>query len=120
MITLATLGQATAQEVYNQVKEHLLTQRKQCAKGDTGCSYRNDDGLKCAAGALIADEEYLPEMDVVEEVGTAWCNLIERGLVPSTEHDALITSLQIVHDTEEVHHWETEIMRVAVEHNLQP
>lgn len=33
MITLATLPQATAQEVFDQVKNHLLTQKVRCTNG---------------------------------------------------------------------------------------
>lgn len=31
--------------------------------GETGCSYRGADGLKCAIGHVIADEDYNPEME---------------------------------------------------------
>ena len=60
MITLKTLPQATAQEVFDQITQHLLQQGK-AAKSVTGaCRYRIETAegiLKCAAGCLIADDE---------------------------------------------------------------
>lgn len=120
MITLAILEQVTAQQVYNQVKGHLLDQKEQCIT-TKGCVYRNDSGLKCAAGSLIGNSEYLPEMDEhSEDNGTSWGDLVERGLVPDTQHNKLISDLQVVHDVEQPMYWEKELMRVALEHDLEP
>ncbi len=54
-ITLATLPEATAQEVYSQVRKHLLTQKMKSIEEGKGCVYRGPDGLMCAAGCLISD-----------------------------------------------------------------
>jgi hypothetical protein len=119
MITLKTLAQASAQEVFDQVVTHLLTQKKRSEgkneDGDLKCVYRNDD-LKCAAGCLIADDEYVDKMDhpdYVTGIGTSWLSLVERGLVPSTKHNNLITSLQKIHDSVFVIEWERELIRMA-------
>jgi hypothetical protein len=102
MITLKTLGQASAQEVAEQVARHLLTQGKKCKAGDPastlGCKYRLGE-LKCAAGCLIAGDEYKEEME-----GKDWDCLIERGFVPK-DHDSLIESLQNIHDRESPGSW---------------
>ena len=61
MITLKTLPQATAQEVFDQVTQHLLKQGKAARSGTGACRYRVEtrgEILKCAAGCLIADDEY--------------------------------------------------------------
>ena len=60
-ITLKTLEQATAQEVFDQVAEHMLTQYELSMLNDT-CVYRGYSGLKCAAGCLIGDDEYNNEL----------------------------------------------------------
>ena len=65
MITLKTLGKATAQEVFDQVATHLLTQNERSLDG-ASCSYRNCDGLKCAAGCLISDDEYDNQMEGID------------------------------------------------------
>lgn len=91
MVTLATLKNATAQEVYDQIVNHLRKQRKQSLEEGVGCRYRSGD-LKCAAGCLIADDEYDPEM---EENG--WISLMDMGKVPN-DHSHLIQEMQGVHD----------------------
>lgn len=124
MITLANLKDATAQQVFDQVATHLLTQNKKSMNpGDvTACLYRSTEGLKCAAGCLIGDDEYTPEMDkggVVGsiKVGTGWGRLIERGLVPDV-HAELITSLQSLHDATVPEQWPTRLSSFAQRRGL--
>lgn len=108
IITLKNLKEATAQQVFDQVVAHLREQKVQSKKPDPDggdmkmCAYRGDNGLKCAAGALIADDEFVPQMDEGDEegTGTSWHCLIKRNLVPSTQHDQLISALQAVHDSD--------------------
>jgi hypothetical protein len=109
MITLKTLPKATAQQVFDQVATHLLTQkRKSKLKSDPlECAYRGKGSLKCAAGCLISDEEYNPAME-----GNGWCRLIREKIAPS-KHEQLIYSLQIIHDTHPVNEWETKLKWIA-------
>lgn len=96
-ITLKTLGQATAQEVFDQVATHLLTQNKRSMlKFDADiCAYRGDDGLKCAAGCLISDDEYNKEL----MEGFTWADMLDRlAAGVSTKHNKLISKLQHIHD----------------------
>ncbi|MDO5609506.1 MAG: hypothetical protein Q4G62_01760, partial [Pseudomonadota bacterium] len=61
MITLKTLSSASAQAAADQIVQHLLTQNERSILdfADPGlCAYRGMRGLKCAAGCLIADDEY--------------------------------------------------------------
>ncbi len=118
MITLKTLPQATAQQVYDQAKEHLL---KQNAKSMTdgsgtleGCLYRGPNGLKCAAGCLIADEEYKIDME-----GRSWSSLVQDGYVPDYLKN-LISELQTMHDQNMPSLWPTELELLAQRHNLNP
>lgn len=50
------------QEVFDTALNHMRQQGKR-AGGKYGCSYRTPDGLKCAVGALIPDENYDPEIE---------------------------------------------------------
>jgi hypothetical protein len=119
MITLKTLDQATAQEVFDQVANHLLTQNQQSkSKGESNCVYRTDDGLKCAAGCLIGDDEYHSGFDNTDDVGTTWRSLIQRGLVKTSKHSELITDLQNLHDNRVVFNWRSELMFVAKRYSL--
>lgn len=96
MITLATLPQAPAQDVFDQVAEHLLKQgRPSYSEQSRMCAYRGDEGLKCAAGCLVSDEEY----DVSMEQG-AWDQLqtsCSAVTIPDA-HMAMILDLQVMHD----------------------
>ena len=113
-ITLATLSQATEQEVFDYVAHHMLTQNeKSTLGGDNRCVYRNFNHLKCAAGCLISDYEYQGKFE-----GMSWEELIAQGLVPS-DHKALIMNLQQVHDDFEVSKWRDQLNKVADEFSLK-
>lgn len=96
-ITLATLPYASAQDVFNFVGEHLITQGEKSIDEDAFdysliyCKYRSGNN-KCAAGCLISDEEYNEDMEKI-----SWRSLVHDGLVPS-EHSYLINRLQVIHD----------------------
>ncbi len=115
-ITLATLSKATAQEVFDQVATHLLTQNEVSSlteRNDEGfCAYRGDNGLKCAAGCLIGEKEYSLGME-----GRNWAGLIELGLVPDV-HANLIQDLQTVHDIVRGEQWREVLQEVAEDHDL--
>lgn len=111
MITLATLPQATAQQVFDQVTRHLLTQNARASDG-MSCKYL-EGGLKCAAGCLISETEYTPKFE-----NASWTILSERGLVPK-EHASLIRELQRVHDGESnANGWPHLLRRLAGEEGL--
>lgn len=108
-ITLATLEQATSQQVYDQVLNHIRKQRKQSMSG-TACAYRGQPRigsspvvLACAAGCLMTDEEFEhlqaqhPINDKVPFNRTTWEMLASQGEVPPF-HKNLITDLQGAHD----------------------
>lgn len=116
MITLKTLPQATAQEVFDQVTQHLLRQGKAARSGTGACRYRVEaqgEILKCAAGCLIADNEY----SILFE-NSNWTALVNAGKVPK-QHAKLIRELQRVHDKDDQRHWPEYLQRVASRYNLQ-
>jgi hypothetical protein len=108
-ITLATLAQATPQQVFDQVVTHLRTQGKKSLLNDQHCVYRGDGGLKCAAGCLISDAEMeaMLEVNVNVNDGLSWVGLINNNLAPK-EHRELVAELQYIHDHKEIDAWETE------------
>ncbi len=108
MITLATLEEATTQEVFDQVSQHLLTQKQRSvSRSETLCSYRGDDGLKCAAGCLIDDKEYSPSME-----GLPWISLVRYGFANGS-HLLLIEDLQNIHDGFQPEEWKQKLIDVA-------
>lgn len=106
MITLKNLHQATAQEVFDQVARHLLSQMKKSVNSEGECLYRFD-GLKCGAGCLIADDEYRKEIE-----RQSWPLLVGDGWA-SSFHEDLIERLQIIHDDNEPEDWPRELRRLA-------
>lgn len=113
-ITLATLPQATEQEVFNQVASHLLTQNRQSLREGSSslCMYKGVGGLQCAAGCLIGDGEYKEEMEE-----QPWETLTALGWVPE-EHEELIKTFQDLHDNYLPKFWRRELSVVAKHYNL--
>lgn len=110
MITLKTLPESTEQEVFNQVKSHLMEQGKASkSKTDGTCKYRAGKDLKCAAGCLMSDDEYTKNWD--KKIWT-WMDLVDRGLVPDT-HNKLIRRLQFMHDTTSPNLWDYKLGEIA-------
>lgn len=121
MITLATLHEATAQQVFDQVVAHLKKQGRQSTLAGIGqCAYRGEGGLKCAAGCLIADSEYDFDMDNADH-DTNWMWMVSQGYA-SQYHATLISDLQGIHDSEGsasgVAEWVDPLMRVAADNEL--
>jgi hypothetical protein len=115
IIDLETLPTATAQEVYDQVRDHLLKQNAKCLIDPaklTGCGYRNKEGMKCAAGCLIADDEYNPQWE-----NDTWGILVGDKKVPFA-HNELIMALQKVHDFHYPEFWAEQLKKVAEKHEL--
>ena len=99
-ITINNLAESTAEEVFEYIKHHLLTQMEKCVDDKGHCLYRNEQGLKCAAGCLIPDDMYDP---VLED--KRWHSLVLQKFVP-TEHMELIRKMQDIHDEMLVSDWE--------------
>ena len=122
MISLKTLDDASAQDVFNHIVNHLLVQKEKSVNSGGDCMYRGLNGLKCAAGCIIADDEYGPEMEY-----KTWYNLMDEGtfyigndeFVLTTEHSDLIHDLQTVHDRHEPDEWEELLRSVGNSHGLE-
>lgn len=112
MITLKTLDAATEQEVFDQVAEHLLKQNAQ-SKHDLGCAYRGNNGLKCAAGCLIADDEYSEKFE-----NRGWAVLVRNIPNFPKRHSGLIQGLQAIHDTRPPVCWPYYLQKLAREYRL--
>lgn len=117
-INLDNLHEHTEQQVFDFVVEHLRRQGEQ-SNLEHGCAYRgvNDNGrtLMCAAGCLIADDQYTVQMDSMDD--TTWSALVDEGLVPDV-HESLIRSLQVVHDSKRSS-WEEGFVNIAAKYNLE-
>ncbi len=113
-ITLATLHLATEEEVFEQVAKHLLKQNAKSVRDEAvigteaeSCRYRGLRGKSCAAGCLIAEEEFNYNME-----GKDWFGVVNAGYAPKI-HEGLIKDLQEVHDCIEVEHWESKLKELG-------
>lgn len=93
-ITLATLPQATAQEVFDQAVGGVIAQGKPAMSNNMGCVYRAGT-LACVAGQLMSDDD-------VTTVGGpeagSWRYLQNQNRLPSRAHFELIWAMQTGHD----------------------
>ena len=117
MITLKTLPIANKQQIFDQVANHMLTQMKKSVIIDENdnikCFYKNPEGLSCAAGCLIADDEYDPLFEY-----QSWGLLVSRGWVPRRNNE-LIEFLQNIHDYYEPEAWEDLLRELANNYKLE-
>ena len=110
------------QEVFDKVVAHLRQQKKKSiytyevydGKTCTSCAYRGDNGLKCAAGIFIPDEDYVVDMENTPISSSRIFPVLKRQNI----NFDLLKSLQIVHDGFEPYEWETRLHDVAKKFNL--
>lgn len=104
------------QEIFDVVSNHLLTQMKRSDKpGPTNtnnCMYLGPNGLKCAAGILIPEDQYNPEFE-----GKSWEDLTLNGHVQKN-HVIPISELQNIHDWTEPQNWKFELVAFAEQYKL--
>lgn len=97
--TLPLYADATDQEIFDRVATHLLRQNAVASRGGC-CVYRDDQGRKCAVGALIPDEIYSPRMEG-HNISNLWASVPgdcrERAAF-AEKHWQLLRALQSVHD----------------------
>ena len=119
-ITLATLPQATEQQVLDQVAVGLLNQGRRSGEKDFdpygnpawSYFYRGPGGTKCGGGFLIADSEYSEKLE-----GPVWTTHVEAGRFPR-EHQSLISRLQSIHDRLEPSLWKASLIDLATDSGL--
>ena len=107
----------TNQEAFDAMVRHLAKQGERCTSGELGddCCYRGPNGLKCAVGALIPDEEYSPDF----EDSTADVSAVALACPTLNGIDVdMLGHAQFVHDVSEVHNWRRGMRSVADIHGL--
>jgi len=89
----------TAQSIWEKIANHLLQQGKQSLSGKTGtCAYHGNDGLKCAIGVLIPENQYSPNIEGQEVNVLLTRYYCPYALLAVQHHLALLTNLQRIHD----------------------
>lgn len=111
-----------AQEIFNKVITHLRKQGKPAAEGPY-CRYRTEDGLKCAVGCLLPDEEYDSKYEghIVGGLITILPESKTRDLFKRNVD--LLDDLQCLHDNANRENFVADIndraQRIAAEHGLK-
>lgn len=103
-----------AQEVFDKVATHLLTQNAK-AKNGGSCRYLADDGKRCAVGCLLP-VEVARRADELAADNTVY-GVARDGLLPNelAPHVDLLSRLQGIHDHVDVHCWRDELKSLARE-----
>ena len=131
VITIENLAEATAQEVYNHIVNHLIIQgmpsRASRAALDGKSILFNGpclnravtlEGkiLKCAGGCLITDKQY----EKLDQKEGSWdAMVIENNITKN--HQNLISDLQTTHDDHRAEKFEvSEFEEIADNYNLTP
>ena len=106
----------TTQEAFNTMVKHLRAQGVPSIDYRIGCLYRGPNGLKCAVGCLISDEEYRPDMETFKA-----SVLIRNGVVSGlSEVDLdLLDRMQRLHDCNHPDDWEDGFQRIATDYRLE-
>jgi len=117
------------QEIFDTVVNHLRAQGRKSINESSGvCLYRGPDGTKCAAGILIPDELYKPEMEG-NNFGFLISNMTrDRGefqyshelaeMFLDTNTRYFISLLQSTHDSYDIKDWEKRFANLAREFAL--
>lgn len=98
----------TDQEAFETMVRHLRRQWKRSENANGTCLYRGPDGLRCAVGCLIPDDQYKRSLEykdaesIVEDVPA----LRDIGL-------GILLEMQAVHDEFDPSQWEEGFKDVA-------
>ena len=112
----------TAQQIFDKVAIHLLTQNKRAIDEDKICKYRTEDGLKCAVGCLIPDEDYDPRMELMTFPILFLSPNRQRfpQLHPLHDHISILQELQRIHDRSLPETWKHRLTLLAEQFDLNP
>lgn len=111
-----------AQEIFNKVATHLLTQNERSVdvpegSTDLRCAYRSAGGSRrCAAGCLLTDEE-AKVADGLDS--SSWVYVRDVvDLSRFADHHDMIGGLQVIHDCDEPEKWRSRLHDFAAENGL--
>lgn len=132
-ISIRTLPNNSLQEVFDFVVDHLRKQGVRSfverdfskphipASEPYGCLYRGPNGLMCAVGCLISDDEYRPRFEgaIVQSVLR---DVLRNVFTDANEHleemSYLLVNLQNIHDRRDPRAWEESFEDTARKYGL--
>lgn len=112
----------TLQTIYNDVCEHLMTQKAKSTDGKNSCLYRSGN-LRCAAGILIPDDLYDPIIEgTMFGTGSSpcWDKILNHlGLSPKSLLLIKIRELQNIHDELPINYWPNALIDFGERYDLE-
>jgi hypothetical protein len=115
----------TLQNIFNHVALHLMNQKKKAMAANGQCRYRTTDGLRCAVGCLIPEDEYDEHIeestlnDLINQKRPHLSPTLERLIYSSDKSYNLLSDLQLLHDESNSRNWESNLKELAKTYNLQ-
>ena len=85
----------SAQDVFNRVINHLVSQGQKSVSVDGLCLYRSPSGASCAVGCLISEDDYSPSM---EGADVGFVVREYKSLQWLRKFEELLDDLQDLHD----------------------
>ena len=120
VITIHNYQEATKQEIFDFVVNHLLTQKEQSISSKNNCYYKiekDNKVLKCSAGCLIPDEDY--ELSIEGEIWKSYSLGKNFPQIIDSDKDGIINELQTIHDSFNVSQWNEQLRILAEKENLK-
>jgi hypothetical protein len=123
-------SQMTPQEIFDTSVNHLRAQGKQAfievpikslngIRIEKRCCYRTPEGLKCAIGVFIQDEEYRTWMELQTIGYLSWASRLPPRLQNLFKDNlTLLRELQLIHDYHDPSTWEEKWKNLAGIHGL--
>lgn len=112
----------TKKEIFEKVRDHLLKQNALSKdEFDGRCLYRSENGLKCAIGCLISDEDYRDSFEGKNIRGIH--EIIINKILPSDLDGengiVFLQKLQNIHDLAPIGAWEKNLNELAEEWSIK-
>jgi hypothetical protein len=114
------VGNVTSQErndmrsdIFGKVAKHLLTQNAKSQSFFGDCRYRGPNGLKCAIGCLIPDDQYSESFE-----HSALTTVRQRVPLLSLMPYELVRDLQEIHDCYEPVEWPSKLELIRKKYNI--
>lgn len=106
----------TAQEMFDKVAVHMVTQNKKSLNEHGFCRYRGEGNTKCAAGCLLSDEDY----NIDFEGGTTYSPIVQPTFIKivGVENLDLLRELQQIHDDVVPNQWTISLRNIAKKYAL--
>ncbi len=110
----------TPQQIYDKVCAHLAKQKHRAVDVNGTCLYRAPNGDKCAAGCLIPDDRYLPNMERKRIAAVA-------DITSFKLPDFIVSNIGLIIDLQDCHDFsvdklqiQAELLKTAQIHGLTP